>query len=138
MTEDPIKKAESKDPVALQSDRPEAAGDNRGQSPLEEDGAGACEDAMFEHFRIVVDKGQEPERIDKFIASHQEDTSRNRVQQAIKLGYVLVNDKVVKANYIVRPCDVVKFVMPYERRGTEILPENIPLDIVYEDDDVPL
>ena len=97
---------------------------------------GSTTDEMFEHFRILVDKGQEPERIDKFIASHQEDTSRNRVQQAIKLGYVLVNDKVVKANYIVRPCDVVKFVMPYERRGTEILPENIPLDIVYEDDDV--
>ena len=97
---------------------------------------GSTTDEMFEHFRILVDKGQEPERIDKFIASHQEDTSRNRVQQAIKLGYVLVNDKVVKVNYIVRPCDVVKFVMPYERRGTEILPENIPLDIVYEDDDV--
>lgn len=96
----------------------------------------ASSDEMFEHFRLLVDKGQEPERIDKFIASHQEDTSRNRVQQAIKLGYVLVNDKPVKANYIVRPCDVVKFVMPYERRGTEILPENIPLDITYEDDDV--
>ena len=93
-------------------------------------------DEMFEHFRILVDKGQEPLRVDKFIATHQEDTSRHRVQQAIKLGYVLVNDKPVKANYIVRPLDVVKFVMPYERRGTEILPENIPLDIVYEDDDV--
>ena len=93
-------------------------------------------DEMFEHFRILVDKGQEPLRVDKFISTHQEDTSRHRVQQAIKLGYVLVNDKPVKANYIVRPCDVVKFVMPYERRGTEILPENIPLDIVYEDDDV--
>ena len=90
----------------------------------------ASSDEMFEHFRLLVDKGQEPLRIDKFIATHQEDTSRHRVQQAIKLGYVLVNDKVVKANYIVRPCDVVKFVMPYERRGTEILPENIPLDIV--------
>ena len=93
-------------------------------------------DEMFEHFRLLVDKGQEPLRIDKFITSHQEDTSRHRVQQAIRLGYVLVNDKPVKANYIVRPCDVVKFVMPYERRGLEILPENIPLDIVYEDNDV--
>ena len=79
-------------------------------------------DEMFEHFRILVDKGQEPLRVDKFISTHLEDTSRHRVQQAIKLGYVLVNDKPVKANYIVRPCDVVKFVMPYERRGTEILP----------------
>ena len=96
----------------------------------------ASEDEMFEHFRLVVDKGQEPLRVDKFITDHQEDTSRHRVQQAIKLGYVRVNDKPVKANYIVRPCDIVKFVMPYERRGTEILPENIPLDITYEDDDV--
>ena len=139
MSEDLLTNVESKDPVALQSDRPEAAGDNRWQSPLKQkEGAGACSDSdeMFEHFRMVVDKGQEPVRIDKYIADHQEDTSRNRVQQAIKLGYVLVNDKVVKANYIVRPLDVVKFVMPYERRGTEILPENIPLDIVYEDDDV--
>ena len=93
-------------------------------------------DELFEHFRLNVDKGQEPLRVDKFIASHQEDTSRHRVQQAIKLGYVLVNDKPVKANYIVRPLDVVKFVMPYERRGTEILPEDIPLDIVYEDQDL--
>ena len=95
-----------------------------------------AEDILFEHFRLHVDKGQEPVRIDRFIAEHQEDTSRSRVQQAIKLGYVLVNGKPVKANYVVRPLDVVKFVMPYERRGTEILPENIPLDIVYEDDDV--
>jgi len=93
-------------------------------------------DEMFEHFRLVADKGQAPLRVDKFIASHQEDTSRHRVQQAIKLGYVRVNGSVVKANYIVRPCDIITFVMPYERRGLEILPENIPLDIVYEDEDV--
>ena len=91
---------------------------------------------MFEHFRLVADKGQAPVRVDKFIATHQEDTSRNRVQQAIKLGYVLVNDKPAKANTVIRPCDVIKFVMPYERRGVEILPEDIPLDIVYEDDDL--
>ncbi len=94
------------------------------------------EDLMYEHFRLVADRGQAPLRVDKFIATHQEDTSRHRVQQAIKLGYVLVNDVKVKANYIVRPCDVIKFVMPYERRGMEILPEDIPLDIVYEDEDL--
>ncbi len=93
-------------------------------------------DLLFEHFRLVADRGQEPVRIDKFIATHQEDTSRSRVQQAIRLGYVLVNGIPVKANYVVRPSDVVQFVMPYERRGMEILPEDIPLDIVYEDDDV--
>ena len=94
------------------------------------------EQEMFEHFRLVADKGQAPLRVDKFIATHQEDTSRNLVQQAIKLGYVLVNDKPAKANTIIRPCDVIKFVMPYQRRGVEILPEDIPLEIAYEDEDV--
>ena len=94
------------------------------------------EEEMYEHFRLIADKGQEPLRIDKFIASHQERTSRHRVQLAIKAGFVRVGDKTVKANYIVRPEDIITFVMPYERRGVEILPENIPLDIVYEDEDV--
>ena len=89
---------------------------------------------MFEHFRLVVDKGQEPDRIDRYIATHQEDTSRHRVQLAIKAGFVLVNDVPAKASLIVRPGDIIRFVMPYQRRGVEILPENIPLDIVYEDD----
>ena len=100
------------------------------------DEQGGNEEELFEHFRLVADKGQAPVRLDRFIASHQEDTSRSRVQKAIDAGYVLVNDVPAKANYIVRPEDVIKFVMPYERRGLEILPEDIPLDIVYEDDDV--
>ena len=91
---------------------------------------------MYEHFRLVADKGQEALRVDKFISTHQERTSRHRVQLAIKAGFVRVGGKVVKANYIVRPEDVITFVMPYERRGVEILPEDIPLDIVYEDADV--
>ncbi len=70
------------------------------------------------------------------MSEHLEDTSRNRVQLAIKEGYVHVGDKVVKANYIIRPGDVIRFIMPYRRRGLEILPQDIPLDIVYEDDDV--
>ena len=94
------------------------------------------EDLLFEHFRLVADKGQAPLRVDKFIATHQEGTSRHRVQLAIKAGYVLVNDSVAKANTIIRPMDVIRFVMPYERRGVEILPEDIPINIVYEDDDM--
>lgn len=94
------------------------------------------EEEMFEHFRLNVDTGQTPVRVDKYMAEHLEDTSRHRVQVAIKEGYVHVGDKVVKANYIVRPGDVIRFVMPYRRRGVEILPQNIPLDIVYEDDDL--
>ena len=91
---------------------------------------------LFEHFRFEVDKGQTPMRIDKYMATHMEDTSRSRVQQAFKEGYVRVGDELVKPNYIVRPGDVIRFVMPYRRRGLEILPQDIPLNIVYEDEDV--
>ena len=91
---------------------------------------------MFEHYRFDISSGQEPMRVDKYLATHMEYTSRHRIQLAIKSEYIRVNDKIAKANCIVRPGDVVTFVMPYQRRGLEILPENIPLDIVYEDDDV--
>ena len=91
---------------------------------------------MFEHYRFDIAGGQEPMRVDKYLATHMEYTSRHRIQLAIKAEYIRVNDKIVKANYVVRPGDVVKFVMPYQRRGLEILPEDIPLNIVYEDDDV--
>lgn len=94
------------------------------------------EEEMFEHFRLVVDKGQNPMRLDKYMSTHLEDTSRHRIQCAIKEGYVKVGEETAKANMIVRPDDVIRFVMPYRRRGLEILPQDIPLDIVYEDDDV--
>ena len=94
------------------------------------------EQGMFEHFRMTVDQGQLPMRIDKYMSSHMEDTSRNRVQCALKSGYVFVAEKQVKANYIVRPGDVIRFVMPYRRRGVEIVPQDIPLNIAYEDDDL--
>lgn len=94
------------------------------------------EEELFEHFRLVVDQGQAPLRIDKYMSAHMEDTSRHRVQQALKEGYVYVGDNLVKANYIVRPGDVIRFVMPYRRRGMEIIPQDIPLNIVYDDDDV--
>lgn len=94
------------------------------------------EGGMFEHFRFVADKGQSMLRVDKYITNHMEKTSRHRVQLALEAGYVRVNDKVVKANYKVKPHDVITIVMPYERRGVEILPENIPLEIAYEDNDL--
>ena len=94
------------------------------------------EQGLFEHFRLVVDQGQAPIRIDKYMSAHMEDTSRNRVQCALKAGYVYVGDKVVKANYIVRPGELIRFVMPYRRRGVEIIPQDIPLNIAYEDSDV--
>lgn len=91
---------------------------------------------MFEHFRYVISSGEEPQRVDSFLATHIQSTSRNRVQNAVKAGFVRVNDKAVKASFKVRPGDIVTFVMPYERRGVEIKPENIPLNIVYEDEDL--
>ena len=91
---------------------------------------------MYEHFRLEADRGQSPLRINKYLADHLQDTSRHRVQLAIEAEYVRVNGQVVKASYKVRPLDVITLVMPYQRRGVEIKPEPIPLDIVYEDDDL--
>ncbi|MFA8449994.1 MAG: RluA family pseudouridine synthase [Bacteroidales bacterium] len=91
---------------------------------------------MYEHHRIVADKGQSPLRIDKFLLYHIANASRNKIQQAARAGNVLVNGKVVKQNFKVKPDDVVSVVMTYPPREVEIIPENIPLDIVYEDDDI--
>jgi len=91
---------------------------------------------MFEHFRFKVDKGQALLRIDKFLTLRMEHTSRHKIQLAIKANYVKVNDNVVKANYKVKPLDIITISLPYERRGFEIIPEEIPLDIRYEDDDL--
>ncbi|MDR1763580.1 MAG: RluA family pseudouridine synthase [Dysgonamonadaceae bacterium] len=94
------------------------------------------EDEFFEHYRVVADKGQTPLRVDKFLAAKIEHSSRSRIQQAAEADYVLANGQPVKSNYKVKPCDIITVVMDRPRRGVEILPENIPLDIVYEDDDI--
>jgi 23S rRNA pseudouridine1911/1915/1917 synthase len=91
---------------------------------------------LYEHFRIVVDQGQEQERIDIYMTNHIANVSRNRVQNAAKAGNILVNDKVVKSNYKVKPNDVISIVFTYPPRETDIKPEPIPLNIVYEDDDL--
>ncbi|MBQ8957762.1 MAG: RluA family pseudouridine synthase [Bacteroidales bacterium] len=91
---------------------------------------------LFEHIRFVVDQGQQVERIDLFLTNHISNISRNRVQNAAKAGNILVNDKPVKQNYKVRPNDVISIVFTYPPRDTDIKPQYIPLDIVYEDKDV--
>ena len=91
---------------------------------------------LYEHLRIVVDKGQSLLRIDKFLMNRMENVTRNRIQNGIDLGNVLVNDKAIKASYKVKPGDVISVVLPHPPRDTEVYPENIPLDIVYEDDDL--
>lgn len=94
------------------------------------------EQDLYEHLRIAVDKGQAPLRIDKFLMNRVENASRNRIQNAVEVGSVLVNDKTIKPSYKVKPLDVISVVLPHPPRDTEVYPENIPLDIVYEDDDV--
>lgn len=94
------------------------------------------EQDLFEHLRVVVDKGQSLLRIDKFLMHRVENASRNRIQNAIELGNVLVNDKPIKSSYRVKPLDVISVVLPHPPRDAEVYPENIPINIVYEDDDV--
>lgn len=94
----------------------------------------SSEGEMYEHFRFVADKGQQLLRVDKFLVSRLEKSSRNRVQQAADAGCILVNGNPVKSNYRVKPLDVVSVVMDRPRHELEIIPENIPLNIVYEDD----
>ena len=91
---------------------------------------------MYEHFRFVADKGQSLLRVDKFLVDRMMGATRNRIQLAAEAGCILVNDKPVKSNYRVKPLDVVSIVMDRPRRELEIIPEDIPLNIVYEDDDL--
>jgi 23S rRNA pseudouridine1911/1915/1917 synthase len=94
------------------------------------------EQDLYEHLRIVVDKGQSLLRLDKFLIIRTENTSRNRIQNAIDAGNVLVNDREVKASYKVKPMDIISMVLPHPPRDTEVYPEDIPIDIIFEDDDV--
>ena len=91
---------------------------------------------LFEHFRFKVDPGQSLLRIDKYLTDRIENTSRTRVQNAANAGNILVNNNPVKPNYKVKPGDLVQVVLPTPPREIELIPENIPLNIVYEDDDV--
>lgn len=94
------------------------------------------EGGLYEHYAITADKGQTPLRLDKFLTVRMEKCSRNRIQAAADSGNILVNDKPAKSSYKVKPLDRIRIVMPYPRRETEIVPQDIPLDILYEDDDL--
>ena len=89
---------------------------------------------LFEHHRIVASKGQEPLRVDKFLMNFIENATRNKIQQAAKDGHVWVNDSIVKSNYKVKAGDEVKVLFEHPPHEFLLVPENIPLDIVYEDD----
>lgn len=91
------------------------------------------EPQLYEHFRFVVDSGQEPLRIDKYMLEKLQHSSRNRIQRAADAGFVHVNDRPVKRNYRVRPGDVVTLMLDRPRHDASIEAEDIPLDVVYED-----
>ena len=102
----------------------------------EKNQSGEEEQELFEHHRFVVDAGQGALRIDKFLMSKVQNASRNKIQQAATSGNVLVNKEAVKSNYKVKPGDVITVVMDTPAREIEIISEDIPIDIVYEDNDL--
>ena len=91
---------------------------------------------LYEHFRIEVDKNQEPLRIDKYMFDRLKHSSRNRIQKAADAGFVHVNNHPVKSNYKVRPLDVITLMLDAPRHNNKIEAEDIDLSIVYEDDDL--
>lgn len=91
---------------------------------------------LFEHFRFKVDPGQSLLRIDKFLSLRIENSSRTRIQIGANAGNILVNNNPVKSNYKVKPGDIIQIVLPTPPRDIELIPENIPINIVYEDEDV--
>ena len=91
------------------------------------------ESQLYEHFRVVVDKGQAMVRVDKYLFERIVNASRNRIQKAAEDGFVMANGKPVKSSYKVKPLDVITVMMDRPRYENEIIPENIPLTIVYED-----
>ena len=93
------------------------------------------ENKEFEHHKFIADKGQNPLRVDRFLMNFVEFATRNKIQQSVKAGNVRVNDKVVKSNHKVKGGDVVTIVLDYPKETNELLPQDIPLIINYEDDD---
>ena len=94
------------------------------------------ESQLYEHFRVVVDKGQAMVRVDKYLFERIVNASRNRIQKAADAGLIMANGKPVKSSYKVKPCDVLTVMMDRPRYDNDIIPEDIPLDIVYEDNDL--
>jgi 23S rRNA pseudouridine1911/1915/1917 synthase len=104
--------------------------------PETEDRISESSDELYERFTLQVDKGQEPLRIDKFLASRIERATRNKLQQAMSLGMVTVNGQAVKPNYKIKPLDQVCIYSDISPEETEVVPEKMDLDIVYEDGDL--
>ena len=91
---------------------------------------------LYEHFSITVDKGQSALRIDKFLMVRIENATRNKIQQAAENGNILVNNEPIKSNYKVKPGDLIQVMLSTPPRENDVIAENIPLNIVYEDDQI--
>ena len=94
------------------------------------------DEELFERLRMQVDRGQASVRIDKYLAEHMAGTSRNRIQNAADAGHIWVNGRAVASNYKVKPDDIIQILLDHEPHDYTITPENIPLTVVYEDDDL--
>lgn len=94
------------------------------------------ENDLYEHFRFIVDKGQALLRIDKFLQSKLPSISRNKIQNAAHAGSILVNGAAIKPNHKVHPSDIISIVLTVPPRETDVIPEDLPLEIVYEDDEL--
>jgi len=106
------------------------------EDELDELESSVPEQELFEHHRFVVDKGQSLTRIDKYLVNTMPDVSRNRIQAAAEAQAILVNGKPVKSNYRIKPLDVISIQMAYPPNEFQIIPQDIPIDIVYEDEDL--
>jgi len=93
-------------------------------------------DELFEHFKYIADPGQQLLRVDKFLCDRLPNTSRNRIQLSAKTGFVKVNDKSVKPNFRIRPNDVITLELPFPVRDRELIAEDLPIEILYEDAEV--
>jgi 23S rRNA pseudouridine1911/1915/1917 synthase len=94
------------------------------------------QDDLYEHFKFIASEGQEPLRVDKYLMNFIENATRNKIQLAIKAGNVLVNETTVKSNHKVKPNDIIRVVLAHPPHENLLVAENIPIDIVYEDDTV--
>jgi len=94
------------------------------------------DDELYEHYTFTAEKGQQPLRIDKYLMNFIENATRNKIQEAAKNGSIYVNDVQVKSNYKVKPYDVIRVLFAHPPYENLLTPENIPLNIVYEDDDL--
>jgi len=103
---------------------------------IESDESYNANDDLYEHFKFVASEGQEPLRVDKYLMNFIENATRNKIQLAIKAGNVLVNETVVKANYKVKSKDIVRVVLAHPPHESLLVAEDIPLDFVYEDEEV--